>query len=623
MLFLDRLANLVTGLAGNSDKKAGNVFVLNLVGLQELHAMYREDWLASKIVDIIPNDMTREGREWQADGNAIELIEAVEKSPRVNLLIKVNRALKMARLEGGAGIFIGIKGATPAEELELDRVGKDDLEYLHVLGQQDVTAGPLIKDVLSPYYDEPEYYELNGQNGTAMVRVHPSRIVRFVGAEILDRNAKQSSQWGDSVLQKVYAAIQNATSSQEHIASLIPEMKLDVLFMPGLSKALETEAGTAKVTARFTYANQMKLMFRMLLLEGNGANGDSAQGERWEQKTINFAQLPELMQQYLKIAAGAADITLMRLLQDAPSGLGANGDSGLKSYYDNVAARQRMELQPALNRLDEVIIRSATGKRDPSIYYTWRALYGLSETEKATIFKMKADAARTIAGTGGMSPSLMPIEALSDALVNELIEDGSLSGLETAIEEYGRLSEQEEDDADVEGALGVPANENAEEQQRQRLAANDAAPRSLYIQRKVKNAGAIIAWAKSQGFETTLPADDLHVTIAYSRAPVDWMKVGESWSPELKVGAGGPRLMEQFGDATVLLFTANELRWRNEAVTEAGGSWDHPEYQPHITISYGFKGDLSKVEPYQGPIVLGPELFSEVKEDWAEGLKET
>ncbi|MNE88289.1 hypothetical protein D3C80_1855860 [compost metagenome] len=48
----------------------------------------------------------------------------------------------------------------------------------------------------------------------------------------------------------------------------------------------------------------------------------------------------------------------------------------------------------------------------------------------------------------------MPIEALSDALVNELVEDGSLAGLETAIEEYGKLSEQEDDSEDEAAALG-------------------------------------------------------------------------------------------------------------------------------------------------------------------------
>src|SRR5690606_23905063 len=161
------------------------------------------------------------------------------------------------------------------------------------------------------------------------------------------------------------------------------------------------------------------------------------------------------------------------------------------------------------------------------------------EKEQADIFKTKADGARALAGTG-TSPPLMPIEALSDALVNTFIEDGSLPGLEAAIEEYGKLSEQEEDKGDVEASL-APANENEPTDRRKLQVAKGAAPRTLYVSRKVTNAAAIIRWAKSQGFETTLPASDLHCTIAFSRTPVDWFAVGESWSSELKISAGGPR----------------------------------------------------------------------------------
>lgn len=66
-----------------------------------------------------------------------------------------------------------------------------------------------------------------------------------------------------------------------------------------------------------------------------------------------------------------------------------------------------------------------------------------------------------IAGAGGASPTLMPIEALSDALVNELIEDGSLSGLEASIEEYGKLSEQGENEIDIAASIGFEAPQSA------------------------------------------------------------------------------------------------------------------------------------------------------------------
>lgn len=136
----------------------------------------------------------------------------------------------------------------------------------------------------------------------------------------------------------------------------------------------------------------------------------------------------------------------------------------------------------------------------------------------------------------------------------------------------------------------------------------DATPRTLYVRRDVKNGADIIRWAKEQGFKEPVLATDLHVTVAYSRAPVDWMKMGSSWQDEVKITKSGPRLIEKFGDATVLLVSSDELRWRHEAMREAGATWDFPDYQPHITISY--EGEPPEnVEPYQGEIILGPEIF--------------
>ncbi len=66
----------------------------------------------------------------------------------------------------------------------------------------------------------------------------------------------------------------------------------------------------------------------------------------------------------------------------------------------------------------------------------------MSEKEKADVFKTKADAARQLVGTSP-GQEIIPREAVSDALVNALVEDGSLPGLDAAIEEYGKLSEQE------------------------------------------------------------------------------------------------------------------------------------------------------------------------------------
>lgn len=148
-------------------------------------------------------------------------------------------------------------------------------------------------------------------------------------------------------------------------------------------------------------------------------------------------------------------------------------------------------------------------------------------------------------------------------------------------------------------------------------------PQPLFVSRPLKNADAVIAWAKGVGFKTTMPADQMHVTLIYSKSPVDWMKAGDcgfSSDPngDLKLPPGGPRQLAMFGplgDVVVLLFSSSELAWRNTWLQEMGCSTDWPDYHPHITLTLN-RGDvdISKVEAYQGPLVFGPEHFQPVKE---------
>lgn len=423
MWMVDRLANLISGLGTAKDKGSYSSFNHRLVNSLELEAMYRCDWLSRKIIDIIPFDMTREWRSWKATDDEIEILEDVERKLQVQQ--KVAQAMQKARLYGGAGIYVGIKGAAPSSELLPETVAKDSLEFLHVFTNQQLTAEEWDNDITSIHYGEPLFYKIQSKDGAREVRIHRSRIVRFIGAPIPNATF-QTSLWGDPILQVVYDAVRDATSAPAHIAGLLPEMKVDVITVPGLSDLLATPEGTARVTSRFAAANTMKSMFNVTLLEG-GAPGE---GEEWQQKTLSFAGFPDLIASFLQIAAGAADIPVTRLLGQSPKGLNSTGDADIRNYYDNLASKQEMEMRPALTQLDEVIIRSALGSRPPEIWYDFVSLWQLSAKEQADIGKVKADTVKVINDTGLVAP-----EALSEAFTNQLIEDGLFPGLEQALAE--------------------------------------------------------------------------------------------------------------------------------------------------------------------------------------------
>lgn len=145
----------------------------------------------------------------------------------------------------------------------------------------------------------------------------------------------------------------------------------------------------------------------------------------------------------------------------------------------------------------------------------------------------------------------------------------------------------------------------------------DAEKLTLYVHRPLVNADALIAWARAAGFKTTLAADDMHATIAYSKAPVDWDALDPEEDP-ITV-APGARQVTPLGDegAIVLKFTSPDLQARWKEFGDAGATWDYPTFQPHVTISYDAGDvDLAKVTPFDLPLEFGPETFGEVQSDW-------
>ncbi len=602
------------------DKTVADQHVFVPRSLAECRAAYRGNWIARKVVDIVPFDMLREWRAWQATPKEVETIEAAEKA--LGVQGKLLDGLKRARLEGGAAILIGNGGDATAELLP-NRLAQGGIKWLHVFGREEIVPEEPILDPDSLWFGEPRAWTLNSRRDGA-VRIHPSRVIRLVGAPILDTVSAQAEQgWGDSVLQALFAALDQATSSPAYLAAMLPEAKQDIISVPGLSGHLKTAASTAELTKRFQYAAQMKSMFGMLLLEGDGK---SPTGETFQQKQLSFDGLADVVKLMLMIASAAADIPATRLLSQSPQGMNATGDSDTRNYYDRCAAGQKVELTPAIARLDEVLIWNALGHRPAAAWYDWRPLYQPTQREKADTFKTLADGVKVLADGG-----LAPLEVLGQGAKGMVIETGLFPGIEAAYTKHGNapLTEAPVDQVDQYDPYGYPGEGYTGTGDPGnvipfpgRTAFGDATPRTLYVSRKLKNGDDVLAWARAQGFADLMPAGELHVTIAYSRTPIDWMKVGQTWNgEELKVSAGGPRLVERYGEAVVLLFASDELRWRHQEIREAGASWDHPEYQPHVTFTWNAGDvDLAEVEPYNGPLLFGPELFEPVDEDWRAGL---
>ena len=404
----DGLSNLAASLGAGKDKAAHDAFVVFDLDRSQVEAMYRGDWLARKVVDIVPYDSVRAWRAWSGHRVDVERVEAAER--RLGLRVAVQRAMVLGRLYGGGALVIGTGETDPsalARPLD-ERLPRGGLKYLHVVSRWQLGASSLDRDPLSPWCGEPAAYELLAA-GRAPLALHPSRVVRFLGHPLPD-SGLAGSPWSDSVLQVLYDAVHAVALTTAGATSLMHEAKVDVVTVPNLSEHLTSAETTAQLSSRFAYAAAMKSINNLLLL------GD---GESWSRQRVDFAGLPEMVRTFLQVAAGAADIPVTRLLGQSPSGLSATGESDTRNYYDMIAARQELDLRPQLERLDRLICRSE-GLDPGALGFAFRPLWQLDGPAQAALALSKAQATQIYAGLG-----LWPAAVTARLVEAQLIADGT------------------------------------------------------------------------------------------------------------------------------------------------------------------------------------------------------
>jgi phage-related protein (TIGR01555 family) len=569
-LLRDGLVSLATRLGTSTDKAETASYIPRLLTVQEIEDSFRSSWVMKKAVKIPALDATRKWRRWSDDRVSVQ-----ENQPRIQLRRRLYETTWKGRLYGGAGLLIGTDQDDMSQPVDVEG---ETLQYTACLTRLQLSAEQIEDDPRMEFFGRPRMYSVSTRSG--LVRVHPTRIVLHMGEEAPDWLTARSMQvgWGDSLLQSIYDACRNLDSTMGNIAALVFDAKTDVVQIPGLTESITSAKYEEALLRRFSAARMLKGNHGTLLLDGE---------EEYSSKSYNFGGLDTIADRFMQVASGAADIPMTRLMGMSPAGMNSTGEGDLANYYDRIASMQSTELQPEMRILDALLARSA-GVPQSEARYEWSPLHQMTEQQVAEIRSKNADTISKIAST----------RVYAD---DEVARIGSLIFRETGVE--------------IDDTLPTPEDDPPQQPVR------DATPRTLYVRRNVVNADEVLAWAREQGFGETLSADDLHVTIAFSRTLVDWMKTGQAWDDQMEIPAGGARLMERFGDARVLLFVSSGLSWRHEDIKSAGASWDHPEYQPHITISYSPDSpDLSDVEPYRGRIVLGPEIYEEVNEKWREKI---
>lgn len=603
---------------GRSDGILPNIFTHQLAV-----AAYMSSGMLRKVIAIPAEDRVREWRDWQADKEDIALIEAEEE--RLGLQAKVKAAEILRGIGGGALLLI--TAGDHASELKPETISEGGLVAINVVSRWQIQCVDWVDDLADPAYGTPRAFEIN--SGKQRQRIHPSRVVCFRGDPVPAGGAiaMEESFWGDSRLMRVYREVERSDETQAWFAALVKKAKLLRIGIPDLSNITSVEGGQARLQGRVGLIAEGENLLNATVFDAGNSEGKG--GEQITDYQITWNGIPAVMDAFDQRVAAVADIPFTRLMGRSPAGMNATGDHDTDNWNRMVAAGQRLETKPCLAQIDPILLRSAGASKPEDVTWAFAPLDTPTEKEQADTFKTTMDAITALQNTG-----TIPDIAFSKGVQNLMAEREWMPGLDQALAEVPEAERFPEGPTEEEIRAEAKAQAEASAAGKNSAATadawffTDAAAKPLYVQRKLLNAGDVVAWAKDQGFTTTLPADDMHVTVLYSRTAVDPMKMGETWTSEadggLVVKPGGPRAVEKLGEnAVVLLFSSWALVSRHNEMVAAGASHDWPEYQPHVTISFSADGvDLDTIKPFTGELRFGAEIFEPLDLDWKSKVTE-
>ena len=168
--------------------------------------------------------------------------------------------------------------------------------------------------------------------------------------------------------------------------SLLQDFATAVLKIKGLAKLL---AGNVSGQSFATRAQAMELarsIAKITVLD--------AEFEEYSRQSTNLTGLAEVIEQLALRLAAAADMPVSLLMGQSPAGLNATGEANTNWFFDQVKAKQKFQLLPALTQLTRTVFLSKdgpTGGKEPENWsIEFRPLKQMTEKEHAEIREIQS-----------------------------------------------------------------------------------------------------------------------------------------------------------------------------------------------------------------------------------------
>jgi uncharacterized protein len=363
---------------------AGSTYNFNPISRNRLllENAYRGSWIVRQAVDIIPEDMTREGITIKGS-LAPEIKAAITtEAGKKNLWGELNAGLRWARLYGGAIVLVEIDGQDNATPLRTETIGKGQFKGLRAFDrwmlEPSLSAGELIHEA-GPKQGLPVWYNLTVQaGGIPRGRLHHTRCIRFEGADLPFFQRQMENLWGLSVLEPLWDRLMAFDSATIGAAQLVFKAHLRTIYLQNYRQAAAIGGPSWNAI--------LKAMEMIRLYQHHEGLTVLDAADKMEYNQYSFAGLDSVMVQFAHQLSGALGIPMVRLFGQSPGGLDATGASDIRNFYDRIKELQESELRQPVSLILQCEHRSQTGQALPDdCDFEFQPLWQLNDSERIEI----------------------------------------------------------------------------------------------------------------------------------------------------------------------------------------------------------------------------------------------
>lgn len=391
---LDGWASALTGIGRfGQDKRMDHHYEVPPLEYMEAMNLWRGDDIAARAIESVPSECFRQGYEITIgdEGSFDDLKEQVEtRLQELGADEAIELAMRYERAYGGGAILLGVRDSRRLDQpLEPERVR--GIDWLTVLEPIELMPWSYYTDPEAPKYGYPEFYRLNtvamqGALGdSASLRktsdhvgevIHESRLVLFGGIRVSRYHRVQqmvSPLWGDSILIRLVSVLRDFNIAWNSAGIIASDFAQSVITIENL-KAIAAR-DPKKLHDRMAAIEIGRSTARAILLDTN---------EKYQRQSTTLTGFPDLLNGLSTRLAAAVDMPVTLLMGQSPKGLGNEGDSDVRFYYDRIKGVQTRRVGPIIRFLAGMIMKTLRQRKLPKKWgIRFNPLWQLTDGEKA------------------------------------------------------------------------------------------------------------------------------------------------------------------------------------------------------------------------------------------------